>query len=222
MRPRAALAYLLLSLVSVASNLTAPFFGIELLKAIPTALLAVEAARATRAGYARWITIGVALGSVGDFLLATLSKALFIPGLVAFLLGHLAYIVAFGRDRDATAVVRRAPVLLALLLYTVCAAAFVAARDPVVDGRSVAAPVIGYVAVITTMTALALVHRAGTALIAWGAVVFVVSDSHIPINFFVLPAPSLRLIVSGYVTYYLAQYLIVEGACRESTARTDR
>ncbi|MFN7951699.1 MAG: lysoplasmalogenase [bacterium] len=218
MTPAARLAYLALALVSVASSLVPPFAGIEVLKAAPTALLVAVAARGSRPGYGVAVTLGVAMGSVGDFLLATASPRLFVPGMVAFLVGHLAYIVAFLRRRDAALWRRRAISIAATILYCVCAAAWVGVSDPIVDGRSVAWPVIGYVAILGAMTVAALVHRASTARIAWGAAVFVLSDSHIPINFFVLARPALPLVLTGYATYYLAQYLIVDGACRASGA----
>lgn len=165
--------------------------------------------------------MGVAMGAAGDFLLATASPVLFVPGLVAFLFGHLAYIVAFGRRRDAALWARRRPWIAATLAYCVSAAIWVAVSDPVADGRSVTWPVIGYVAIIGSMTVAALVHDAASSRIAWGAAVFVLSDSHIPVNFFVLPHPVLPLVLSGYATYYLAQYLIVDGACSSSEPACD-
>jgi uncharacterized membrane protein YhhN len=46
--------------------------------------------------YARWIMLGLCLGAVGDQLLIRAhQRAWFLSGLVVFLLGHLAYVLAF-------------------------------------------------------------------------------------------------------------------------------
>jgi alkenylglycerophosphocholine/alkenylglycerophosphoethanolamine hydrolase len=62
-------------------------------KAVPLLCLAVWLWPA-RERYTRWITAGLALSLVGDMLLET-SKDLFLPGLGAFLLAHVAYIAAY-------------------------------------------------------------------------------------------------------------------------------
>lgn len=62
-------------------------------KAVPVLCLIVWLWPA-RERYLRWITAGLALSLVGDMLLET-SKDLFLPGLGAFLLAHVAYIAAY-------------------------------------------------------------------------------------------------------------------------------
>lgn len=59
-------------------------------------LWTAHAAGAVSAGpYGRWIFLGLVLGWFGDaFLLARQSRRMFLAGLVSFLLGHVAYIVA--------------------------------------------------------------------------------------------------------------------------------
>ncbi|MFO0919046.1 MAG: lysoplasmalogenase family protein [Planctomycetaceae bacterium] len=57
--------------------------------------------------FARWILLGMSLGTVGDFFLAGLLKFVPIPdpllaGMGAFALGHLAYITGCARRKRAT------------------------------------------------------------------------------------------------------------------------
>ena len=67
--------------------------------------------------YATWIFIGLALSWVGDTALLGTSDRAFLLGLVSFLLGHVAYVVAFaGLPPEAT------PVAIALAVAWVGAA----------------------------------------------------------------------------------------------------
>ena len=50
---------------------------------------------ARRRRFARWVTAGIALSVVGDIALLADSNRAFMVGLVAFLLAHVAYVIAF-------------------------------------------------------------------------------------------------------------------------------
>ncbi len=107
----------------------------------------------------RLIALGLALSLVGDVCLE-LSPSLFVPGLVAFLLAHVAYVVAYvGRTR-ALHLARLVPVALYGLLafrwlepslgamkgpvvayvVVICAMMSSGVRPPVSTRRSAAAP----------------------------------------------------------------------------------
>src|SRR5680860_751470 len=45
--------------------------------------------------YGSWIFLGLLLGAAGDVLLLGASQTAFLSGLAVFLLGHVAYVVAF-------------------------------------------------------------------------------------------------------------------------------
>ena len=77
-----------------------------------------------------------------------------------------------------------------------------------------------YVTVMSVMMALAVLHQSPTWMIAAGGVIFVVSDAHIAVNHMLLNTSRLEIALSGYATYYLAQYLLVAGAVYESRHRT--
>ena len=78
------------------------------------------------------------------------------------------------------------------------------------------APVFVYVAVMIGMMAIAALHRCDTRLIAAGAIVFMLSDARIAVNHMLLASPMLPITLSGYTSYYLAQYLIIDGAVAAS------
>ena len=159
---------------------------------------------------------GLALSLAGDMLL--LSPALFVPGLVAFLLAHLAYVALFTRDAP---LLPSKPTLVAVLAVAAAIFAFLAPKLP----GGLLAPVAAYVLVIAVMASQAigraLVKRdAGSALVATGSLFFMVSDTCLAINKFALPDPVLAGLVLP--TYFAAQALIgfytLErlGAARES------
>ncbi len=206
--------FIVLASGAVSLNFTAPFVGVGVLKALPTCLLAVVAFRCTRARFGHLVTAAVACGAAGDFFLASMSQDWLMPGLVAFLLGHLLYIAAFRRGLTLTkarlAIVAGAAAALCLV------AALMVRRLAVTGQYGLIAPGLLYALVIAAMMAVSVLRRSPTPWIALGALVFVISDTHIVVNHILLSAPRLALILSGYATYYLAQLLLVHGAARES------
>lgn len=116
------------------------------------ALVFLAAALACGALSTAWGTMlfaGLAMAAAGDVLLLSEDRRFFLGGLVAFLLGHLAYAVAFAvRGVDATWMACAAP-LLVLALVPIFRWLW-----PHVE-RRMRGPVIAYVAVISIMVALA-------------------------------------------------------------------
>lgn len=169
-----------------------------------TGFLAVAlAAGATGSGYGRIVLAALALSWIGDVLLiARGASALFLAGLVAFLLGHVGYVAAFAqRGVDA-----------AWALAALLAAAFVAAGVlrwlwPHVSGE-MRGPVAAYVVVITAMVVLSLgtFGAHGVALIPLGAVCFWISDVAVARERFVVDAFANKL--WGLPLYYGGQLLL--------------
>lgn len=142
-----------------------------------------------------WCIVALVLCLVGDVaLLARVDR--FVVGLSAFLLGHLAFVAMFaalGFDRWVLAV----PVLVAVGVF----AATVGRR--IVDGaaeRSLGAPVVVYLVVISAMTVLG--WATGLVAVMVGAVAFVVSDSVLGWRKFV--RDHAWMAVTIMVTYHLA------------------
>lgn len=185
------------SLVYTATIPWDPFPGRWAVKAACAILLAVAARRLPV------LAAGLVFGAVGDALL-DLSPGMFVAGLVAFLCGHVAYLVHFNRAA-------RAPLnprwTLALLVYAVT---FTAWLWPGLGAMRV--PVALYVGAITAMAA-------SSARISWtvagAAVLFLVSDSLLAANRFRTPVPLRDWLV--WITYYLAQLGIAVGSMRRPT-----
>jgi len=158
-----------------------------------------------------WFVAALACSLVGDVLLM-LPRDRFVPGLSAFLAGHLLFIVGLLQPPSppGTPPFAFSPVGLA-----VAAVAFLAvAAYPAVrifgalarDGHTeLRAPVAVYLVAILTMAVLAV--NVGVPAAAAGATLFVVSDTVLAVNRFVRPLPGGNVTV--HVTYHLAQALLV-------------
>lgn len=153
-------------------------------KPVPVLVMALWVALLPRRGRYQWAVIaGLLLSAVGDVLLS-LSPDTFLPGLIAFLVGHIAYIVAFlddGRDWR---------LLRGLLVYAYGALVYFYLYTAG-DLGSMAFPVLDYMLVICTMLwrASARVGAAGVVQrSAWlglaGALFFTLSDSLLALGMF--------------------------------------
>jgi len=159
------------------------------------------------AAYFHWVLAGLLLGLVGDVCLALRGDRAFRAGLVAFLLGHVAYVVAF-----ALVVRRPEDWLTALHLLLVAVSCYVLwwlwPRLGAMRG-----PVVAYVLVISAMVAAAI-SAAGNPLLPgvgrWtlllGAVCFYLSDLCVARDRFVAQGFANRLL--GLPLYYGGQFLI--------------
>jgi len=176
--------------------------------------LAHSAQPAVDARYRRAVLAGLALSLVGDVCLM-LPEDRFVPGLVAFLLAHAGYIVAFAPGSSGKART------LAFLVVAAIAAGNLAGLLPRVDA-ALKIPVLAYVAVLATMAAFALARAwtpaiaqalpRGARLAAMGAVLFMVSDSLLAWDRFAggVPMPGLLVLSS----YWLAQWCIARSVQR--------
>ena len=199
-----------LMLVSAALATTSAAVGLlqlhYLFKPLTMAIAVVLVLRRGGAGPSLWLLVAALLASLAGDVLLMLPGNLFIPGLAAFLLAHLCYF-ALLRQQQAWFPSRPALVLALATGGTMLALMWTALGDA---GLKVA--VSTYVVVISLMAAQAigratvLRDRAAT-WVAVGACVFMLSDTLIAINRFLLPLPLASLWILS--TYYLAQVLIV-------------
>lgn len=150
-------------------------------------------------GLAISILAALCLCLVGDLLL-TFKKG-FLPGLIAFLLGHLAYVAAF---------LHWLPLSWHWPWFALAVVAFAAgtARWLWPHLGSMRIPVMGYLAVICMMLWLAL--SVGLAKAPWpvapGAAMFAVSDLTVARHRFISPGIINRAV--GLPLYYTAQLLL--------------
>ena len=145
-----------------------------------------------------WMVAGLVLSLVGDVLLM-LPERWFLGGLVAFLLGHVAYVV--GLQLAPTSGAWTAVGLAVVLLGALTVGRSIVTRVGAGRHRSLRGPVIAYLVVISAMVVSAFGTAAAAAII--GALLFYVSDATLAWNRFVEPLRHGGLAVM--VTYHLGQ-----------------
>lgn len=182
--------------------------GVWLCKPLAAAgfVAAALANGALESGYGVWILTGLVLSFAGDVLLIPRgAKGYFLAGLASFLLGHVAYAVAFAvRGLDVASV--------ALAALPVSAASLFALRWlwPHVQRNApkLQRPVLAYLVVISSMLVLAAgtVGHAIDARILLGAFAFYLSDLAVARQRFV--AEQLTNKLWGLPLYFGAQLLL--------------
>ena len=181
--------------------------GRPLLRAVgkPTASLGFIVAAlgfgALESRYGNIVLAGLILGAIGDVCLLGTARRHFSAGLVAFLLGHVAYTVAFlglAIDRTGAAISAGAVVIVMLAL----------ARWVLPYAAAMRIPIGAYMVVIGAMCVVAF--GAGAAGASWlvpgGALLFAASDIAVVRDRFVSQSFINRL--WGLPLYYLAQWLL--------------
>lgn len=166
--------------------------------------LAVALAQDPADAFDAWILAGLALCAVGDVALIYRERRWFLAGLVAFLLGHVGYIVAFGLRADIGSV---PPAALAVIVAAGLGV-FLYLRPHL--GR-LFVPVVIYMLVISLMLAGAWAVPAadGTPTgwrLALAATLFYVSDLTVARDRFVSGSRFGNRLV-GLPMYYAAQFL---------------
>ena len=152
----------------------------------------------------RWVLLALVLGLVGDLLLLP-GPDRFVPGLVAFLLGNLAWVaacLAVGLERPA----------LGWVGLGVVGGALVAGRRILpgahdAGGGVLAGAVAAYMLVLGVLAVLG--WATGLLLVGLGATLFVASDTVLAMGRFVQEHRWSRPVVM--VTYHLAQALLMAG-----------
>jgi uncharacterized membrane protein YhhN len=156
---------------------------------------------AVESRYGNIILVGLILGAIGDVCLLGSAKKYFIAGLVSFLLGHVAYVIAFAGlpidNRAAIVATGAIAVVMALVARWVF---------PYAPGMRV--PISAYMLVISAMCVVAI--GAGGAGAPWmipvGALMFTASDIAVVRDRFVSQGFVNRL--WGLPLYYAAQLII--------------
>lgn len=182
-------------------------------KGLPVIALLLWLQQAPPGTYRRWIGIGLLCSLAGDLLLDW-PDDLFVLGLGAFLLAHLAYVRAYLSDS-------RKQALPALLIATLVGASMFGVLTSAGLG-TLLVPVALYALAISAMLwrALARLDEPGlttcsTMLAATGAALFVLSDSLIGINRFVVPFDTAPYAI--ILSYWLGQWAITASAMQRTT-----
>jgi uncharacterized membrane protein YhhN len=178
------------------------WYTIKPLVLVAMIALAARAPRPISTRYRLLIVVGLAWSLAGDILLM-LPQDRFVPGLLAFLVAHGCYIIAFARTGGGA---RDPLVALGIAGY---AGAMLTFLWPSLGDLRI--PVIVYVAVIATMAWQAIarwrhLRTPDAARAAAGAAMFLASDTALAIERFRGEFPGSFVTVIG--TYWVAQYLI--------------
>ena len=159
-------------------------------------LLAFFNSSAPMSFYEKAILAGLVFSTVGDVFLVK-DKRFFVQGLIAFLLGHICYIVAFWTN----------PNWLSGFIYLAYILFFLSILWKYLGSLKI--PVIIYATAIALMSWMALsltVNNHHTFHAFLGSVMFVISDSLLAYNKFKSPISLSAIWILG--TYFLAQWLI--------------
>ncbi len=169
---------------------------------------AAVSAGALRAGlHGQLMLLALVLSLLGDVLLIPKDREpVFRAGILAFLLGHVAYLAAFvriGVDPLVTAA--------ALACMALAATQIVRWLEPHVSADMVV-PVYGYVVVISLMmvSAVGSLPESGEPRVAIGALMFLVSDISVARDRFVSPGPVNG--AWGLPLYYAGQLVLASVA----------
>lgn len=208
------LVYAAAALLYLGSMTLKPYSASFVIKAVPVVFLAVRVWRNAPGLPERLVAIGLGFSALGDIFL-DLGDRLFFAGLGAFLVGHLFFSAGFLPRMEVTA--RKLVLALGLVPYGLALNAVLFLKV------GFSAPVVLYGTVLTLMGILATVRRASPGWVMAGALIFVVSDTLIALNRFVLPTEAsswAKMVMesskwSVMITYYVAQYFIAEGVLRE-------
>lgn len=167
----------------------------------------------------RTVYAALTFSTVGDTLLlfsgGTHGALFFILGLVAFLMAHLCYIGGFRSIASfKKGYLSEKPILI--LPFVLFLGTFLTYLRPGLPS-GMAIPVTVYAAVITVMALSAFNTKPKVTTDTWtalafGAVLFMLSDSLIAVNKFRTPVPGARILIMA--TYLVGQYLIVRGMAR--------
>ena len=174
-------------------------------KAVPVLCLAAWVHSRSREPLARFVGSGLLLSAAGDVLL---ELGLFLPGLVAFLLAHVAYAAGFLSETRQAALARAIP-------FAAYGVGFYLALKPHLG--SLAGPVLAYIVAISVMMwrAAARIDSSPKApLLAWwglgGVLLFAASDTLIALDRFRGDLPGVRYPI--IVLYWLGQLGIAASA----------
>ncbi len=170
-------------------------------KVIPMLILIAVAMPLKQDKKCRWFFIGLIFSACGDVLLALNGGELFVFGLGAFLIAHLFYL-AYLLPIEITRgnLVRVLPCLIyGTIMMTIL--------YPNLGPLSI--PVVIYMVVLMAMGVAALLSKKSHPWLVLGSISFIVSDSIIGVNKFVVDVPYSHFLIM--VSYYFAQICLVFG-----------
>ena len=165
-----------------------------------TTLLLLAVVGVPQTTFARLIWAGILLSVVGDVALLGNTKRAFLVGLGAFLLAHVAYVIAF-----LGAAVWSPHVAIVAVVMTISSTILLRLTWKGAEGMHAAT--IAYAVVISAMVVSAWAMVGGPSSLALfaaiGSVLFYVSDSSLALNLFRKPIPHVAFLAIG--VYWIGQ-----------------
>ena len=162
-----------------------------------------------------WFGIGILFSLAGDIALLFIDR-FFIIGLVAFLLGHVAYLIGFNTPLPQTATVWSIGFAIVIGLGSVRVLRRIVGSIRAKGQKRLVVPVIIYGIVITLMLLAAMLtlfrpdwDATAALLVSFGAALFYFSDIVLAWHRFVFPIKNGRMLNIGM--YHLAQIMLVVG-----------
>lgn len=183
-----------------------PYAGNFVIKAIPALSLAALAFIAVSGSRGKLLFTSLVFCAAADVALELAQGKYFVAGLGLFLVAHIFFIITFSRDFKFQKA--RIPVIVLLVVYSMMMA-FVLTPSL----KEMAIPVYVYMTALTLAGIFASLRTAKNDFTLYGAIAFIVSDSVLAINKFMMPVAAADFIIM--ITYYLSLFLIVYGFLRE-------
>lgn len=183
-----------------------PYPGSFVLKALPVLCLVLLALKNISGKKRALLVLALLFSMAGDISLDIDRIKLFTLGLVFFLTAHLFYIILFLQWVQFSA----RKIVPSLLLASFALIMGYLLRDIPANKF---APVMIYLAVIIVMGISSFLMQPVNKLVIAGAMTFILSDSLIAIDKFLVTIPNALLFI--ILLYYTAQFLIVSGFLRK-------
>lgn len=183
------------------------------IKSLPTLMFAYLCFKYLKKPMKFFMGIGFICCTCGDIFLDLSRTEFFIQALAAFLVGHIFYIIAFARQFYY----RKRRLYLALIPFI-----YVLVITFILFPRlgTFLIPVLVYIVVIALMGIVSAFINGKKTGVFIGAMIFVISDSLIAINKFVIPFYySTAIIIS---LYFIAQYIIGTGVLKGFSVNTEK
>jgi uncharacterized membrane protein YhhN len=183
-----------------------PYLGNFVIKAIPALSLAVLAFIAVSGARGKLLFSALLFCAAADIALELAGGKYFVVGLGLFLIAHIFFIITFSRDFKFQK--SRVPVIVLLAVYSIMMALVMTPSL-----KEMAIPVYIYMTALTLVGIFAALRAARNDFTLYGAISFIVSDSIIAIDKFMMPVPAANYIIM--ITYDLALFLIIFGFLRD-------
>ncbi len=174
------------------------------------------------------VAIALSFSCLGDILLMQHRNNLFIFGLASFLIAHISYVISFVvRLHHGRTVSKRRLTISTMIVISIPFLTYVTLMlyifHPILNAdieetKGLFIPVAIYTCVIVGMAYLSLLRGRKTPgfwYVFIGAILFVMSDTILAFNKFVVPLPTPGLFIM--FTYGIGQYLITIGTIQATT-----